>query len=132
MIVITCSRDRDHMRTRVRLTFDVVLEIVFWSRAAGGSILWFDPRREHSSVPTAKSHSRRAQGLSRLAASSRPPEGLGLDGRGRGRAKIQRKTSILDLCVFNVVTFAAASRDSASSTRFVPVIVSGQRSQRDE
>ena len=44
-----------------------------------GSILWFDPRREHSSVPTAKSHSRRAQGLSRLAASSRPPEGLGLD-----------------------------------------------------
>ena len=43
------------------------------------SILWFDPRREHSSVPTAKSRSRRAQGLSRLAASSRPPEGLGLD-----------------------------------------------------
>jgi hypothetical protein len=43
------------------------------------SILWFDPRREHSSVPTAKSHSRRAEGLSRLAASSRPPEGLGLD-----------------------------------------------------
>jgi hypothetical protein len=32
------------------------------------SILWFDPRREHSSVPTAESHSRRAQGLSRLAA----------------------------------------------------------------
>ena len=44
-----------------------------------GAILWFDPRREHSSVPTAKSRSRRAQGLSRLAASSRPPEGLGLD-----------------------------------------------------
>jgi len=44
-----------------------------------GSILWFDPRREHSSVPTAKVSSRRAQGLSRLAASSRPPEGLGLD-----------------------------------------------------
>jgi hypothetical protein len=44
-----------------------------------GSILWFDPRREHSSVPTAKSGSRRAQGLSRLAAPSRPPEGLGLD-----------------------------------------------------
>src|SRR5260370_30138917 len=44
-----------------------------------GSILWFDPRREHSSVPTVKSHSRRAQGLSRLAASSRPPAGLGLD-----------------------------------------------------
>jgi hypothetical protein len=39
----------------------------------------FDPRREHSSIPTAKVSSRRAQGLSRLAASSRPPEGLGLD-----------------------------------------------------
>ena len=34
-----------------------------------GSILWFDPRREHSSVPTAKSRIHRAQGLSRLAAS---------------------------------------------------------------
>jgi hypothetical protein len=44
-----------------------------------GAILWFDPRREHSSVPTVQSHGRRAQGLSRLAASSRPPEGLGLD-----------------------------------------------------
>jgi hypothetical protein len=44
-----------------------------------GRILWFDPRREHSSIPTANSRSRRAQGLSRLAASSRPPEGLGLD-----------------------------------------------------
>jgi hypothetical protein len=44
-----------------------------------GSILWFDPRHEHSSIPTAKSRSRRAQGLSRLAASSRPPAGLGLD-----------------------------------------------------
>jgi hypothetical protein len=32
------------------------------------AILWFDPRREHSSVPTAKPRSRRAQGLSRLAA----------------------------------------------------------------
>ena len=32
------------------------------------AILWFDPRREHSSVPTAKSRRRRAQGLSRLAA----------------------------------------------------------------
>jgi hypothetical protein len=30
-------------------------------------------------VPTARSRSRRAQGLSKLAASSRPPEGLGLD-----------------------------------------------------
>jgi hypothetical protein len=44
-----------------------------------GSILWFDPRREHSSAPTAKSRGRRAQGLSRLAAPSRPPAGLGLD-----------------------------------------------------
>src|SRR5271154_3695193 len=37
------------------------------------------PRRENSSIPTANSRSRRAQGLSRLAASSRPPAGLGLD-----------------------------------------------------
>jgi hypothetical protein len=44
-----------------------------------GRILWFDPRREHSSIPTANSRSRRAQGLSRLAASSRPPAGRGLD-----------------------------------------------------
>jgi hypothetical protein len=44
-----------------------------------GRILWFDPRREYSSIPTAKSRSRRAQGLSMLAASSRPPAGLGLD-----------------------------------------------------
>src|SRR3984885_4029064 len=44
-----------------------------------GRILWFDPRREYSSIPTASSRSRRAQGLSRLAASSRPPAGLGLD-----------------------------------------------------
>ncbi len=47
-------------------------------------ILWFGPRREHSSVPAAKSRSRRAQGLSRLAASSRQPEGLGLDGAEHG------------------------------------------------
>jgi hypothetical protein len=53
---------------------NICLDIVYV-----GSILWFDPRREHSSAPTAKSRSRRAQGLSRLAASSRPPEGLGLD-----------------------------------------------------
>jgi hypothetical protein len=42
-------------------------------------ILWFDPRREHSSVPTARSHAvarRACQGWLRL---SRPPEGLGLD-----------------------------------------------------
>jgi len=36
-----------------------------------------NPRLPH--VPTANSRSRRAQGLSRLAASSRPPEELGLD-----------------------------------------------------
>ena len=47
-------------------------------------ILWFGPRREHSSVPAAKSRSSRAQGLSRLAASSLPPEGLGLDGAEHG------------------------------------------------
>jgi hypothetical protein len=42
-------------------------------------ILWFDPRREHSFVPTARSHAvarRACQGWPRL---SRPPEGLGLD-----------------------------------------------------
>ena len=44
----------------------------------------FGPRREHSSVPAAKFRSRRAQGLSRLDASSRPPEGLGLDGSEHG------------------------------------------------
>ena len=32
-----------------------------------GRILRFDPRREYSSIPTANSRSRRAQGLSRLA-----------------------------------------------------------------
>jgi hypothetical protein len=37
--------------------------------AVDWSILWFDPRREHSSAPTAKSLGRSAQGLSRLAAS---------------------------------------------------------------
>jgi hypothetical protein len=47
--------------------------------ALSGRILWFGPRREYSSIPTANSRSRRAQGLSRLAASSRPPAGLGLD-----------------------------------------------------
>jgi hypothetical protein len=46
-----------------------------------GSILWFDPRRGHSSVPTAKSRSRRAQGLSRLAALfCGHPKGLALIG----------------------------------------------------
>src|SRR5215813_7939375 len=42
------------------------------SASSARSILWFDPRRGHSSVPTARSRSRGAQGLSRLAASSRP------------------------------------------------------------
>jgi hypothetical protein len=58
-------------------------EIVFFF-ALLGRILWFDPRREYSSIPTAKSRSRRAQGLSRLAASSRPPAGLGLDWHEHG------------------------------------------------
>src|SRR6516164_5626742 len=58
----------------VRRRLNICLDIVYV-----GSILLFDPRREHSSAPTAKLHSRRAQGLSRLAASSRPPEGPGLD-----------------------------------------------------
>src|ERR1700683_5099226 len=49
-----------------------------------GRILWFDPRREYSSIPTASSRSRRAQGLSRVAASSRPPAGLGLDWHEHG------------------------------------------------
>jgi hypothetical protein len=51
--------------------------------ALSGRILWFDPRREYSSIPTANSRSRRAQGLSRLAASSRlrgHPQGLALIG----------------------------------------------------
>jgi hypothetical protein len=39
------------------------------SASSSRSILWFDPRREHSSVPTAKSSSRRAQGASRPAGS---------------------------------------------------------------
>jgi len=45
-----------------------------------GSILWFDPRREHSSIPPAESRSRRAQGLSRLAALRGHPKGLALIG----------------------------------------------------
>ena len=45
-----------------------------------GSILWFDPRREHSSVPTAKSLGRpRAGPVKAGRVLSRPPEGLGLD-----------------------------------------------------
>jgi hypothetical protein len=43
-------------------------------------ILWFGPRREHSSAPAAKSRSRRAQGLSRLAALRGHPQGLALTG----------------------------------------------------
>jgi hypothetical protein len=60
-----------------------------------GRILWFDPRREYSSIPTAKSRSRRAQGLSRLAASSRPPAGLGLVWDPRSQALIARILYIL-------------------------------------
>jgi hypothetical protein len=47
----------------------------------GSSILWFDPRREHSSAPTAKSHSRRAQGLSRSAVAPPMPHALSFPGR---------------------------------------------------
>jgi len=70
VMVITGSSDRDHGRRRADRRFDVALEIVFWSRFVGlevsvlrsfervrrsrslRSILWFDPRREHSSIPT--------------------------------------------------------------------------------
>jgi hypothetical protein len=45
-----------------------------------GRILWFDPRREHSSIPTANSRSRRAQGLSRLAVFAATRKGLALYG----------------------------------------------------
>ena len=48
--------------------------------AVDWSILWFDPRREHSSAPTAKSLGRRAQGPVKAGRVFRgPPEGLGLD-----------------------------------------------------
>src|SRR5271163_2798111 len=72
------KRCRIWRRAWAQYRFAILIEIVSCF-CFFGSILWFDPRREHSSVPTAKLHSRRAQGLSRLAASSRPPEGLGLD-----------------------------------------------------
>jgi len=44
-----------------------------------GLILLFDPRREHSFVPIGNLSAAATQGLSRLAASLRPPAGLGLD-----------------------------------------------------
>src|SRR5215813_6891317 len=44
-----------------------------------GLILLFDPRREHSFVPIGSSIAAGAQGLSRLAASLRPPAGPGVD-----------------------------------------------------
>src|ERR1700737_3229862 len=47
------------------------------------SILLFDPRREHSSVPTAYFHRRRAQRQSRTALLQRRRR-LFLDGRGHG------------------------------------------------
>jgi hypothetical protein len=43
-----------------------------------GGILLFDPRREHSSVPTASFDRRRAQGLSRLGRVFAATEGLAL------------------------------------------------------
>src|ERR1700680_4990479 len=66
------------VNARLKLPENQRFEIVGFL-ALLGRILWFDPRREYSSIPTANSRSRRAQGLSRLAASSRPPGGLGLD-----------------------------------------------------
>src|SRR6202049_1756820 len=71
------SRGSD-VNARLKLPENQRFEIVGFL-ALLGRILWFDPRREYSSIPTANSRSRRAQGLSRLAASSRPPGGLGLD-----------------------------------------------------
>ena len=47
------------------------------------SILLFDPRREHSSVPTAYFHRRRAQGQSRTALLQRRRR-LVLDGHEHG------------------------------------------------
>src|SRR5664280_1058435 len=47
------------------------------------SILLFDPRREHSSVPTAYFHRRRAQRRSRMALLQRPTR-IVLDGREHG------------------------------------------------
>src|SRR6266446_2803873 len=71
-------RPRASVNASLKLPENQRFEIVGFP-ALLGRILWFDPRREYSSIPTANSCSRRAQGLSRLAASSRPPEGLGLD-----------------------------------------------------
>jgi hypothetical protein len=74
----TMALGRPFVNASLKLPENQRFEIVGFL-ALLGRILWFDPRREHSSVPTANSRSRRAQGLSRLAASSRPPAGLGLD-----------------------------------------------------
>ena len=75
-MVITGSEDRDH----ARLTLYVGLDMVVRSSVAGGrSVLLFDPRCEHSSVPTAivAAGARRVcQGWPRLRGH---PLGLGLD-----------------------------------------------------
>ena len=69
---------------------------LFWPKASGlnfQSILWFDPRREHSFVPTAGSHAvarRACQGWPRL---SRPPEGLGLDWPEHGGILVRIETA---------------------------------------
>jgi hypothetical protein len=55
------------VNARLKLPENQRFEIVGFL-APSGRILWFDPRRD--SIPTANSRSRRAQGLSRLAASS--------------------------------------------------------------
>jgi hypothetical protein len=85
-----------------------------------GSILWFDPRREHSSVPTAKSHSRRAQGLSRLAASSRPPEGLGLDWPEHGGMLDRIGLEAAGFCARTGQSFWPAGRPQANQSKCAP------------
>src|SRR5450755_3245571 len=57
---------------------DHVIFVLFWH-----SILLFDPRREHSSAPTAYFHRRRAQRRSRTALLQRRRR-LVLDGREHG------------------------------------------------
>src|SRR5271156_6193227 len=74
----TSSSGSPRVNASLKLLENQRFEIVGFP-ALLGRILWFDPRREYSSIPTANSRSRRAQGLSRLAASSRPAAGLGLD-----------------------------------------------------
>src|SRR6202051_3627233 len=100
----------------VRERLNICLEFVYV-----GSILLFDPRREHSSAPTAKSHSRRAQGLSRLAASSRTPEGPGLVWGPRRQALISHHSTLPSF------HFLCSTWNPVSSPR--PTRVGGRRAQ---